>query len=377
MPEEDAPGLDKDSLYAVSSSTRIEILKLLIEKKQLTVTDIAKKLNLSKSTVHEHIEKLQAAGLITKSEHTGKKWIYYKPTWQGQSLFPKKGRMQINIAISVVLMIGITVVMAAVLYVWASGLASTGGSAPPAFSVTASDSQDKTTTFIDPTTPWKDFISITGSTASPGAALAPRPYNGTAAFIARYYSSNGSVAHETWHVNITFRDDNGTQRTAHFTMPSDSEFVNVSLTALGGVGGIAQVSAISVTGESPARTLSSNQTIALSTNPYDTIVDLVMSNGMAGSTADITTLGFYIKVGGSGEWIKLTPNAGYKTGAVVLDNAVVDARWGLGETVHISETAINPHIIGASQSSQGVYVRIVHEPSQSTIYASANPISVL
>ncbi|WP_456481287.1 metalloregulator ArsR/SmtB family transcription factor [Methanopyrus sp.] len=49
---------------ALDSKTRREILKLLEERGPITVSDIARELNLSKSTVHHHLQELRKAGLV-------------------------------------------------------------------------------------------------------------------------------------------------------------------------------------------------------------------------------------------------------------------------------------------------------------------------
>ncbi|WP_457614983.1 metalloregulator ArsR/SmtB family transcription factor [Methanopyrus sp.] len=49
---------------ALDSKTRREILKLLEERGSMTISDIARELNLSKSTVHHHLQELRKAGLV-------------------------------------------------------------------------------------------------------------------------------------------------------------------------------------------------------------------------------------------------------------------------------------------------------------------------
>ncbi|WP_456483063.1 metalloregulator ArsR/SmtB family transcription factor [Methanopyrus kandleri] len=54
----------KEIAKALDSKTRREILKLLKEHGSMTVSDIARELNLSKSTVHHHLQELREAGLV-------------------------------------------------------------------------------------------------------------------------------------------------------------------------------------------------------------------------------------------------------------------------------------------------------------------------
>jgi len=71
--------LDKTIFDVLSSGTRIDILKAL-DKRQRTVTELASELNLSKSTVYEHLSKLISAGLVKKIKRDNYKWVYYAPT---------------------------------------------------------------------------------------------------------------------------------------------------------------------------------------------------------------------------------------------------------------------------------------------------------
>ncbi|UCG68319.1 MAG: winged helix-turn-helix transcriptional regulator [Thermoplasmata archaeon] len=71
---------DEQLLKALSSPTRIEILKNL-HHRQMTLTDLSRIMKFAKSTVHEHLMRLLAAGLIHRI--TGRKWIYYRLSRKG------------------------------------------------------------------------------------------------------------------------------------------------------------------------------------------------------------------------------------------------------------------------------------------------------
>lgn len=73
--------IDRETLKVLSSDTRLDILKSLSERKK-TVTELAENLNLSKSTVHEHLKLLTKAGLVKRID-TSNKWVYYGLTWKG------------------------------------------------------------------------------------------------------------------------------------------------------------------------------------------------------------------------------------------------------------------------------------------------------
>jgi len=77
--------LDRETFKALASDTRLNILKTL-DGKKLGLNDISKVTNLNKATLHEHLTKLNQAGLVKKKEREGHKWVYYKLTWKGENL---------------------------------------------------------------------------------------------------------------------------------------------------------------------------------------------------------------------------------------------------------------------------------------------------
>jgi DNA-binding transcriptional ArsR family regulator len=77
--------LDMNTFKALASNTRLDILKAL-DGKKLNLKDISKITNLNKATLHEHLVKLNEAGLVKKKEREGHKWVYYKLTWKGEGL---------------------------------------------------------------------------------------------------------------------------------------------------------------------------------------------------------------------------------------------------------------------------------------------------
>lgn len=58
----------KTKAYALNSNTRIEIL-FLCQDKELTITQIAKKLNLSLNNTSQNISILERAQLVEKTKH--------------------------------------------------------------------------------------------------------------------------------------------------------------------------------------------------------------------------------------------------------------------------------------------------------------------
>ena len=77
--------LDRAAFKALASDTRLELLRTL-DGKKLSLNDISKETNLNKATLHEHLSKLNEAGLVNKKVREGHKWVYYSLTWKGESL---------------------------------------------------------------------------------------------------------------------------------------------------------------------------------------------------------------------------------------------------------------------------------------------------
>ncbi|MBI3190181.1 winged helix-turn-helix transcriptional regulator [archaeon] len=80
-----AETLDKTALKALSADTRQSIIKMLL-KRPYTASEISKILNKHVTTVAEHLNILESAGLIKKKDSTNK-WIYYTLTEKGEKLF--------------------------------------------------------------------------------------------------------------------------------------------------------------------------------------------------------------------------------------------------------------------------------------------------
>lgn len=76
--------LDKDVFKALSVESRLNILKLLTSRNH-TLTEIAKELDYSNSTIKEHLIVMEKAGLV-KQLDSGHKWKYYKLTFKGRNV---------------------------------------------------------------------------------------------------------------------------------------------------------------------------------------------------------------------------------------------------------------------------------------------------
>jgi len=90
--------IDRKALFALASETRIEILKRL-DSRRMTLSELSKDLNLSKTTIKEHLDRLMEAGLIIKMDE-GRKWVYYELTDNGKRILHPKRETKIIFLLS-------------------------------------------------------------------------------------------------------------------------------------------------------------------------------------------------------------------------------------------------------------------------------------
>lgn len=92
--------LDMDTFKALASDTRLDILRIL-DGKKLSLKDISTATQLNKATLHEHLVKLNEAGLVKRKEREGHKWVIYKLTWKGECLLhPENTRIVVMFAVT-------------------------------------------------------------------------------------------------------------------------------------------------------------------------------------------------------------------------------------------------------------------------------------
>lgn len=94
-----APALTEDERFALkpedfrilASDSRVAILKALDER-QMTGTELGKKLGLEKSTVAQHLDRLVEGGLVQRKEDD-RLWVYYTLAPRGRRLLhpPRAG----------------------------------------------------------------------------------------------------------------------------------------------------------------------------------------------------------------------------------------------------------------------------------------------
>ena len=92
--------LDMVTFKALASDTRLDILRAL-DGKRMSLKDISTATRLNKATLHEHLSKLNEAGLVKKKEREGHKWVYYKLTWKGECLLhPENTRIVVLFSVT-------------------------------------------------------------------------------------------------------------------------------------------------------------------------------------------------------------------------------------------------------------------------------------
>lgn len=124
VPAVDNITLDRDTFKALASDTRLLVLKALDER-QKTVTELSKQLELNKSTLLEHLEKLEGAGLVQKVEQdVERKWVYWQLTWKGRRILHPES---IKVALLLSTAVGSIAAGIAALWLWTrSGVAPEG-----------------------------------------------------------------------------------------------------------------------------------------------------------------------------------------------------------------------------------------------------------
>ena len=76
--------LDKETFKALASETRVDVLKVLGQRRHMQ-SEIAASLSLSVPTIKEHLDALEKAGLVERHEE-GRKWKYYSLTKKGKGV---------------------------------------------------------------------------------------------------------------------------------------------------------------------------------------------------------------------------------------------------------------------------------------------------
>ncbi len=97
--------LDRKSFEALVSESRASILKSLAERRK-TLTELSAQFRLSPSTVKEHMQVLEKAGLAVMKDE-GRKWKYYELTRKGMSIVqPRELKIWIVLGLTAVAVAG-------------------------------------------------------------------------------------------------------------------------------------------------------------------------------------------------------------------------------------------------------------------------------
>lgn len=89
--------LDRKSLFALASDTRLKILKAL-QPMRRTVSQLSEVLNVDKAAVHRHLKKMEEGGLVKRYEEHG--FVYYGLTWKAKDLLTPNENTKIVILLS-------------------------------------------------------------------------------------------------------------------------------------------------------------------------------------------------------------------------------------------------------------------------------------
>lgn len=93
--------LDFKSIKALSSPTRLKILRKVLED-EATTTQLSDEIGKSKSTVSSHLKELTEAGLLEKDKKEGRRRVVYKPTRKADAIVQGKERkVKFSVASSV------------------------------------------------------------------------------------------------------------------------------------------------------------------------------------------------------------------------------------------------------------------------------------
>lgn len=89
--------LDKKSLFALASDTRLEILKAL-QPMRRTVSQLSEVVSVDKAAVYRHLKKMEDGGLVKRYEEHG--FVYYGLSWKAKDLISPNESTKIVILLS-------------------------------------------------------------------------------------------------------------------------------------------------------------------------------------------------------------------------------------------------------------------------------------
>lgn len=170
--------LDANTFKALSSETRIAIIKQLAERRK-SASELAAALDMAVPTAAQHLERLREAKLVRRIDG-GSKWVYYELTDKAKALLETK---RMPTASLIVVLVFALIALAAILNYGAlqqgvfdqygSGLAKHGFSAPaPAAGDTRAAAPSEQGTAAPELAAGRTLESMKGSSAAANATNA-------------------------------------------------------------------------------------------------------------------------------------------------------------------------------------------------------------
>jgi DNA-binding transcriptional ArsR family regulator len=163
--------LDKKSLFALASDTRVDILKSL-QPMRRTVTQLSESLGIDKSAVHRHLKKLEEGGLVKRYEDHG--FVYYGLSWKARDLMSPTENTKVIVLLSsswIFMLIAAFLVIAT--FSSGFGMITGSGSDPHnAFGGNATYDEQHQSTLGSNTLPWFVYAAPAAGLAVMAATLA-------------------------------------------------------------------------------------------------------------------------------------------------------------------------------------------------------------
>jgi DNA-binding transcriptional ArsR family regulator len=162
--------LDKKSLFALASDTRVDILKSL-QPMRRTVTQLAESLGIDKSAVHRHLKKLEEGGLVKRYEDHG--FVYYGLSWKARDLMSPNENTKVIVLLSsswIFMLIAAFLVLAT--FSSTLGMTTGGSTGDPQNTYGDAASRDAQHTALGSSLPWYVYAAPAAGLAVVAATLA-------------------------------------------------------------------------------------------------------------------------------------------------------------------------------------------------------------
>lgn len=167
--------LDKKSLFALASDTRVEILRTLLPMRR-TVTQLSEVLEIDKAAVHRHLKKMEEGGLVKRYEDHG--FVYYGLSWKARDLMSPNENTRIVILLSVSWILCIAVVFLLAFALIGGGSVSLTPAKGPGFQQYGDQgsAQERSFPYFGPASPL--WIVVAGLVAAAAILLVRMGYRG-------------------------------------------------------------------------------------------------------------------------------------------------------------------------------------------------------